>query len=300
MKLPALLITLCLLLACAQAPAPPPLPPKPPLEFLGEWGTPGDGPGQLSEPSDIAVDSVGNVYLSDKGSRFIHKFSPTGTPLLSFQYPTLLEPSCIALDRGDAIYVCDSKRKAVYVFLPTGDFLRVLRRREMLPSDLAVDAEGNAFVAGGTRIFRFTARGRLGHAWGTKGGGPGMFLWTENVQISSDGSVFVLDSENLRVQRFSPQGEFLGEWSLAGSGSPNAFALWGNTIAVARPVSSVIEVWALDGRRLFDVDLRSHFAPSGAEPNEYVGALAVSPKGELLVLVRNPARPCLLRFRINF
>lgn len=300
MRLPAVLITLLVLVGCVQQAAQePPPPPKPPLEFLGEWGTPGDGPGQLSEPSDIAVDSVGNVYLSDKGSRFIHKFSPTGTPLLSFQNVSLLEPSCIAVDRGDAIYVCDRKRKAVYVFLPTGDFFRVLRARGMLPSDVVVDAEGHVFVAGGIRIFQFTPRGRLGHAWRDNGATASAFR-AESIQVSSDGSVYVLGDGNVRVQRFTAQGEFLTGWPVAGSDAPSAFALWGNTIAVARPISSVIEVWALDGHRLFEVDVSSHFAPSGTESKEHVSALAYSPKGELFALVRTPTRPRVLRFRINF
>ena len=304
MRLPALFIAFCLFAGCTQqaAQAPPP-PPKPPLEFLGEWGTPGDGPGQLFEPTDVAVDSVGNVHLPDKGSRFIHKFSPMGTPLLSFQNVSLLEPSCIALDRGDALYICDSKRKAVYVFFPTGDFLRVLRGlgREpgAVPSDVAVDADGTVFVAAGTGIVRFAPRGRLGHAWGHNGATPGASR-AENIQVSSDGSVYVLDAEKVRVQRFSSQGEFLDEWPMAGSDSPSAFALWGNTIAVARPISSVIEVWALDGRRLFEIDVSNHFAPSGTESKEHIGALAFSPKGELFALVRSPARPRVLRFRTNF
>lgn len=300
MRLPALLIALWLIPGCTQQAAQTPQPPpKPPLEFLGEWGIPGSGPGQLSDPSGLAVDSVGNVHLSDKGSRFIHKFNPAGTPLLSFQNVSLLEPSCIALDRGDAIYVCDSKRRAVYVFYPTGDFLRVLRGREMLPSDVAVDAEGNVSVAGGTRVFQFTAKGRLGHSWGNNAASAGAFR-AEDIQVSSDGSVYVLDADNVRVKHFSPQGEPVGEWSVAGSDAPSAFALRGDAMAVARPLSSLIEVWSLDGRRLFEVDVSAHFAPSRTESKEHIGALAFSPKGELFALVRSPERPRVLRFRVNF
>jgi sugar lactone lactonase YvrE len=285
------------LASCAQQVAPPPPLPKPPLEFLGDWGAPGDGPGQLSDPTDIAVDSVGNIFVSDRGSRFVHKFSPAGTPLLSFQNVSLLEPSCIALDHGDAIYVCDSKRRAVYVFYPTGDFLRVLRAAGMLPASVAVDAEGQVFVAGGRRIFSFTPHGRLGRVWNSKGS-PAESLSAENIRISPDGSVFVLDSENLRVQRFSSRGEFLGEWKTGSIEAPRALALAGNSVVLARPGSQMLEVWAQDGRRLFELDLKSHLAPS-AEGGEAVTALAASPRGDLFVLVRGSSGPRVLRFRIN-
>src|SRR5271169_1113988 len=57
----------------------------PPLEYLGAWGAKGYGPGQLQEPTSIATDKIGNIYIVDAGSRFVHKFGPAGKPLLSFQ-----------------------------------------------------------------------------------------------------------------------------------------------------------------------------------------------------------------------
>ena len=43
--------------ACAQAPT-----------YLTQWGSPGEGPGQLSGQRGLATDVFGNVYVADTGS----------------------------------------------------------------------------------------------------------------------------------------------------------------------------------------------------------------------------------------
>src|SRR5574341_2610344 len=60
--------------ACSRTSSQQPPPPKPPFEFLGEWGIPGDGPGQLKLPMALAADAYGSVYVADQQSKFINKF----------------------------------------------------------------------------------------------------------------------------------------------------------------------------------------------------------------------------------
>lgn len=43
---------------------------------LGRFGPHGAGPGQLSEPHDIAVDARGRVYVAELGARRIQRFRP--------------------------------------------------------------------------------------------------------------------------------------------------------------------------------------------------------------------------------
>ncbi len=47
-------------------------------EWLGSWGTPGDGPGQFSTPHSIAIDAQDNIYVADRGNRRIQVFDTTG------------------------------------------------------------------------------------------------------------------------------------------------------------------------------------------------------------------------------
>ncbi len=45
--------------------------------FISKWGTPGTSEGQFEEPTGIAVDSLGNVYVVDRGNSRIQVFAPS-------------------------------------------------------------------------------------------------------------------------------------------------------------------------------------------------------------------------------
>jgi len=44
--------------------------------FITKWGSYGSGEGQFKDPEHLAVDSDGNVYVSDKANNNIQVFSP--------------------------------------------------------------------------------------------------------------------------------------------------------------------------------------------------------------------------------
>ena len=57
-------------------------------KYFTQWGSRGNGNGQFNNPSGIAVDSLGNVYVADSGNNRIQKFAisddtNTTTPLAS-------------------------------------------------------------------------------------------------------------------------------------------------------------------------------------------------------------------------
>src|SRR5436190_19049711 len=55
--------------------------------------------------------------------------------------------------------------------------------------------------------------------WGTLGSGNGQFNTNYGVTVSSAGSVYVADSLNNRIQRFSTTGTFLNTWGPLLSGA---------------------------------------------------------------------------------
>lgn len=48
--------------------------------FITKFGSFGIGPGQFEDPEHVAIDSDGNVYVSDRGNDNIQKFSPNVKP----------------------------------------------------------------------------------------------------------------------------------------------------------------------------------------------------------------------------
>ncbi len=90
------------------------------------------------------------------------------------------------------------------------------------PADVAVAPDGSLYIIEGLhhRVFHVDADGRLLHVWGRRGAGPGEFTFTGALQlglaIAADGSVFVADGGNHRIQVFGPEGRFLRQFGTRG------------------------------------------------------------------------------------
>jgi DNA-binding beta-propeller fold protein YncE len=79
----------------------------------------------------------------------------------------------------------------------------VLLTLTSLPSARVVEAESASFQA----------------AWGSGGGGNGQFNVPYGVAVDPAGNVYVADSGNNRIQKFSGSGEFQAAWGSGGGGN---------------------------------------------------------------------------------
>lgn len=83
------------------------------IKFVSQFGSTGTGNGQFNGIGQIAIDSLGNIYVIDTGNYRVEKFDPTGNFLLQFgSYGTgngqFYGMSGIAVDGNDNIYVGDN------------------------------------------------------------------------------------------------------------------------------------------------------------------------------------------------
>ncbi|MCI0358502.1 MAG: hypothetical protein L0211_08470, partial [Planctomycetaceae bacterium] len=60
---------------------------------------------------------------------------------------------------------------------------------------------------------KFSADGKLLHSWGEPGASKGQFSVPHGLAVDRQGTVYVADRENSRIQLFSPDGECQGEWT---------------------------------------------------------------------------------------
>jgi DNA-binding beta-propeller fold protein YncE len=109
------------------------------------------------------------------------------------------------------------------------------------PYGVAVDSSGNVYVAdtGNHLIQKFTPdttdptdplKMVFLTKWGLFGEGDGEFNRPQGVAVDSNGNVYVVDTGNNRVQKFSSSGGFLTKWGSEGSGdsqfdNPSAIAV---------------------------------------------------------------------------
>ena len=299
------IIAITSLAGCSQtsteAKSPTPAPPV--LEFVAQFGVRGGGPGQLSEPVSIATDPLSNVYIADAGSQFIHKFDWQGTPLLSFQEDALKHPQWIAVDSDGDIYVSDPVRASVFVIYPGGEkdihrelHLRTRPGKEGFVS-VAAGSDDSIYVlnSGSGKLDTYSPRFRLMQSWEPASGsgnhaGP--------VVMGPDGNLYIFDEHGSRIMRFTDGGQLVSEIKLAAGGtggrlSPQ-FAVSKTSIFAMDADGRVAHVWTIDGKPMFDQDL----APQLGQAFRPAPALAISPRGELLVLDQPEAR--VLRYRTNF
>jgi len=75
--------------------------------FVKQWGAKGSGPGELSEPHTIALDSRGRLFVGDRENNRIQIFDQDGRHLAEWRQ--FGRPSGIAIAADDTIYVTDSE-----------------------------------------------------------------------------------------------------------------------------------------------------------------------------------------------
>jgi DNA-binding beta-propeller fold protein YncE len=118
----------------------------------------GDGPGHLVEPSDVAVDAQGDVWVVNSGNNRVEHFAPDGTPRGSFPVPGWtgkgLKEVSLAVDADGTLYLSDWERGSVRRFHPDGSELPALGAEIRQPSGVAVDHNRVLVVARGEDIVR--------------------------------------------------------------------------------------------------------------------------------------------------
>ena len=233
--------------------------------FLLEWGTAGTGNGQFNSPAGIAVDAKGNVYVADQLNHRIQEFSATGTYLAQWGVNgsgagQLSQPHGIAVDALGNLYVSEIGNERIQKFagdgtsLTTWGSLGSFAGQFDAPSGVASDAAGNLYVAdtNNHRVQKFSGAGTaLVYATpvfqsnlGSAGSGNGQLNTPYAVATDAAGWVYVADTFNSRVQKFSGAGVY--SLKFGGPGTlPGQFA---NLNAIATDATGNIFVVSSDNR----------------------------------------------------
>jgi len=74
--------------------------------FIKTWGQRGDGPGEFDVPHALAFDSLGRLFVGDRGNNRVQIFDQQGNFIA--QWPQFGRPSGMFIDANDLLYITDS------------------------------------------------------------------------------------------------------------------------------------------------------------------------------------------------
>jgi len=186
----------------------------------------GDG---LAKPYSIAVHH-GRIFVGDTVRRAVLVFDIPEQKFFTIGEEDpggLVMPLGLDVDKEGNLYVADGNLKKVNIYNRDGIFLRSVGEASQFhrPAGIAVDADGNRVYVvdiGGVgtqehRVLVFDAHSGA-HLFdiGTRGTEPGQFNLPRDAAVAPDGSVYVVDGGNFRVEKFSADGKFLSTFGSIG------------------------------------------------------------------------------------
>ena len=185
----------------------------PELQWLGSWGEPGSGDGQLDRPSALAADSAGAVYVADTGNARVQKLDRHGAVVPSFwsnlaaTTPALGAPLAVAVadvGDGESLWILDDRGVVVVAELD-GAWKATIELGLGAASGLLVRPRG-LYVGdlARRRLVRFTLDGeRIGEAHGYRGPVGGIARLTDDAALVAPGcglTPLVVDLEGAFIQ----------------------------------------------------------------------------------------------------
>jgi hypothetical protein len=170
--------------------------------------------GDVYDPSGIAVDGSGDVYVADTGNDRIEKYDSSGNFLLKWGMTgtsdnQLRSPMGLAIDGSGNVWVADYSNNKVKEFSSSGTWIRTIGGASgsadglfKNPTDLDFDSDGTLWVLdkGNNRFQRFTATGTFLSKMGSTGLDVGQFSAPYGIAIDPQNRLEVADTGNDRVQ----------------------------------------------------------------------------------------------------
>ena len=247
----------------------------------GGDGVGDDGPAisaKLTEPTGVAVDAAGNIYIADTFNNRIRKVDTSGT---------------ISTFAGTSVGTRD------YGF--NGDGGPADRALLDLPRGVVVDAVGNVYIADmdNHRIRMVDTSGIIHTIAGTGedgfggDGGPAVqaqLNYPGGVAVDGAGNVYIADAENHRIRKVDTSGII---HTIAGSGVGGATRDGGLAVEsdLFLPVDVAVDgagnMYIADNSRVSKVDILGIIRTFGGTGPEETGVLAFGPRGVAVDAVGN-------------
>jgi DNA-binding beta-propeller fold protein YncE len=180
------------------------------LLSLGRMRIPGDDVAHFNQPTDVAFDRDGNIYVADgEGNSRVLKFNKYGNPLLGWGMkgsgPGQFDlPHSIAIDR-DLVYVGDRENARIQIFDLTGRYLREWKVGH--PFGLFVTPDHFIYMSDAIagRILKINREGKVVGSLDGPAPDQGRHFDPHSLAVDKDNSIFTAEVLPWRAQKLRPK-----------------------------------------------------------------------------------------------
>jgi len=259
-----------------------------------QFGSNGTGVRDMLSPSGLVVDAQNQVYVADCALDRVQVFSPAGDFVRSLG-PGQEKLSCprgLAAARDGRLLVVDSGNRRVVAFDPVGKSLGTVVNDPLLVDPYAVSTDGSTIAVsdpGSDSIRFYTTTGAAIRACGTAGDAVGNFSLPLGISHAGDGTVFVADQQNARIQRLAQDCTVVDSWGEYGSYPGNlnepADVRWVNgQVFVADQTNHRLQVFDENGNLLYLWGRHPSVAHEGNGRTHYPTFIAPDPRASFSVV----------------
>jgi sugar lactone lactonase YvrE len=201
--------------------------------ILNESGLPGVGPGEFSTPRNVTIGPDGRIYIADSGNHRIQVFDADGSFQTSWgefgvEPGNFNEPWNLAVDES-YVYVADTWNYRIQKFTLDGVLEAVYGRNGSPidqndpglgllygPRDILLLDDNRLLVTdtGNHRLQVLDRDGNFLQSIGQFGSQPGQFNEPVGLANGPEGSVYVADTWNGRIQQFTSDFTPAYQWSV--------------------------------------------------------------------------------------
>lgn len=187
--------------------------------------------GALDQPTGIALDAAGNIYVCEQFGHRVVKYSPAFTELLSIGSPgtgpgNLMYPTNCAISPDQTkLYVTEIGNHRVSIFDLAGNYLNFFGSPGSGPgqfnypfSIVAEPGSGDLFITNevNNRVDHFNSLGVYLSSFGQAGSGPDDFDLCVGIGMDQDHNLWITDQLNNRIKKTTRDGTLLAMWGTFG------------------------------------------------------------------------------------